>query len=133
MRSSYFEPGEKSYLADRLKILLAIISVLFFILALNLGFIQIIRGAYYRKVSRENSLRLVRDEAHRGRILDRHKNPIVENKALLNLFFIPHDLVESGEIIDSLSSIISLPGDELRKQLKKRGGSPFEACLSKKV
>ncbi|MBL7170737.1 MAG: penicillin-binding protein 2 [Candidatus Omnitrophica bacterium] len=132
MRSSYFEPGEKSCLADRLKILLAIISVLFFILVLNLGFIQIIRGAYYRKVSRENSLRLVRDEAHRGRILDRHKNSIVENKALLNLFFIPHDLVESNEIIDFLSSIISFPSDELRKQFKKRGGSPFEGVLIKK-
>ncbi len=131
MRSSYFEPGEKSYLAERLKILLAIILALFLILALNLGFIQIIRGHYYKKVSRENSLRVVRDEAHRGRILDRHKNSIVENKAVLNLFFIPHDLVKSGEIIDTLSSIISLPCDELRKQFKKRGRSPFEGVLIK--
>lgn len=131
MRSSYFEPGEKPYLRDRLKIVLSIILSLFLILVLNLGFIQIIRGSYYKKAAQENTLRLVKQEAHSGRILDRHKNPIVENKAILNLFFIPRDLTETFGMIAPLSSIISISRDELEQKLKKRGESPFEGVLIK--
>jgi penicillin-binding protein 2 len=131
MRSSYFEEGEKNYLEERLKILLTIVLTLFLILALNLAFIQIIRRDYYQKISRENSLRFIRGEAGRGRILDRHYEPIVENKAILNLFFTPRDLADTAEIIEPLSSIISLPPDVVKRKLIKRGQSPFEGVLIK--
>lgn len=130
MRSSYFETDEKLYIAERLKVLLTIILTLFLILALNLAFIQIVRGRYYQKASRQNIIQMVREEAARGRILDRNGDPIVDNKAILNLFFIPHDL-NISDIIPLLSSIISIPQDELELRFRKRGKSPFEGILIK--
>lgn len=131
MNSSYFEVGEKGRLGERLNILMAIILALFIILALNLAFLQIGRGDYYRKVSRENSLRLVKEKAPRGEILDREKRIIVENKTMLTLSFIPHDLVETPEMLKTLSDILSLSTEETRLKLRKREGSPFDGIALK--
>jgi penicillin-binding protein 2 len=57
----------------------------FALLLVGLWWVQVVRGGYYETKLENQSFRTVRVPAPRGRILDRNRNPLVENQPAYNL------------------------------------------------
>lgn len=68
-------------LALRVAILGGIAFVLFAIVFFRLWYLQVLSGDQYLQQARDNRVREVRVQAPRGKVLDRHGDPIVENRA----------------------------------------------------
>lgn len=102
-----------------------LLVVLFLFLSLLIGrtaWLQITKGEYYRSVAEGNRIRIKRIEPKRGVIYDRHKIPLVQNKANFMLYFIPADLPDDEEenknIIENVSTILgTLSVDEINEIL----------------
>lgn len=63
-----------------------------FILLSRLGWLQIVKGEYYKTMADGNRIRLDRLEATRGIIYDRNNLPLVHNVANFLIYSIPSDL-----------------------------------------
>tara|TARA_B100000700_G_scaffold201946_1_gene222081 strand:+ start:256 stop:2067 length:1812 start_codon:yes stop_codon:yes gene_type:complete len=97
-------------------------GVLFFIILIfftsivgRLFWMQILNGSYYRKLSDENRIRLISKAPIRGRLLDRNKKVLVDNRFLYSLVLQPR-LVNSKRWLilrDRLSSLLNISPDSL--------------------
>ncbi|HLV10388.1 MAG TPA: penicillin-binding protein 2, partial [Halanaerobiales bacterium] len=100
-----------------------IILLVFVILILRAGQLQLIMGDYYYQLSEGNRLSQAPIAAPRGWILDRNENVLVSNKLSYNLYLLPNE-VPPGHSVDSLleqtSDLTSLEA-ELLKENYNRG------------
>lgn len=92
--------------------------------------IQILDGAYFRKRSEHNRIRLIPIKSTRGRILDRNGMVIAGNKPSFNLYVIPEDLYEDS--YSELAAIVNIPVEEITKKMSKLKGPSFVPVLLKK-
>ena len=75
----------------RVRVLGVIIIIPFFLLAVGLFYLQIIKGANYQRLAKRNRIRLVPIESPRGRIFDRNGVLLVYNRIsfVYHLFNLP--------------------------------------------
>lgn len=78
--------------SDKIKILGYIILAFFLLLVFRLWQLQILDGSYYRKISEENRLKIVRLTAPRGIIYDRNGIPLVKNSPYFTVSVAPDAL-----------------------------------------
>jgi penicillin-binding protein 2 len=102
-----------------------ILFSLFIALALALFFVQVVRGNYYYKLSMRNSIRLIPQEAYRGRILDRNNNVMVDNMLSFDAVIIPQELKDKKAVFQRLSGILSTDVDSLYRIYDKGYLNPF--------
>lgn len=77
--------GPKFSSQPRWSILLAFLVVFFLVGFSRLADLQIIRGAYFKGLARENRIRRIPIKAPRGEILDRNGKPLARNKPIYKL------------------------------------------------
>lgn len=94
------------------KVLLLSVSMLFCLslLLARSAWLQIVKGDYYYEMAEGNRIRIERVQPKRGVIYDRHKEPMVRNRANFMLYLIPADLPEKEE---ELGAIIGKIGEYL--------------------
>ncbi|HMO64248.1 MAG TPA: hypothetical protein PKE47_03300, partial [Verrucomicrobiota bacterium] len=68
-----------------LRVVGAVVAAGFVVLALGLWRVQVLRGSRYAASEQSQSIRLVRVPAVRGMILDRQRQPLVENRPSYDL------------------------------------------------
>jgi len=105
--------------------------VLVIILLGRLGWLQVVKGAYYRDIANGNRLRLERIQANRGIVYDRNNKPLVHNVANFLLYCIPADLpkddFQRNALIDSLAALTGrFDANEVKEAVKKLDASQLE-------
>ncbi|MCX7779062.1 MAG: penicillin-binding protein 2 [Patescibacteria group bacterium] len=116
--------GEARRIAINKKIFDLILILLFFFIFLNiiqLFNLQIVKGNYYLKVARENSVRIEPIKAGRGIIYDRQLRPLVRNIPKFSLFWVPTKISQQRkeEMIEKLAGILNQEKEELSFLLQK--------------
>lgn len=97
------------------------------ILLMRLWFLQGVYGSYYRDLSENNRLRVVRTQPARGTIFDRDGRVLVTNRPAFNIALIQEDIHDLNVTLKKLSDITGRSVDELRSSLRsQRGRYHFE-------
>lgn len=92
------------------------------VLGLRVFFLTVVRGPYYRDVSKGNSIRSIIIKAPRGRIFDRMGVSLVNNVPSIDAVIIPVDIPRDEEkikeIAENISTILNMNMDEILTELK---------------
>jgi penicillin-binding protein 2 len=104
------------------------IGVFFFILIfLRLWYLQVIKGDYYKGLSENNRLRIVKITPPRGIIYDRNGIPLVENRPSFDVSLILEDLPEGGDTIERLAELLGLPAEDIKRKIAEyKQKEPFQ-------
>ncbi|MEW6557637.1 MAG: penicillin-binding protein 2 [Elusimicrobiota bacterium] len=110
---------------ERLNILQVLIFFFIGLVFLRVGFLQIIEGNKYRKISDENRIVIYSQPATRGKILDRNLDVIVDNKPAFTTLFSRQTLSdeEVQNVIQKVSQYLALPADDILKKIKTIPGN----------
>ena len=108
------EPG----IAFRLKMLAALVVVMFAALTTRLWFLQVLAAEEYRSQAKDNAVRLIEVPAPRGLIRDVNGTPLVENRDRLVLTINRQQLGDDTEgVLMDLSELLNIPAEELGARL----------------
>lgn len=113
----------------RLKIIRLSIFALFFVIAVELFYVQVIRGQYFFNLSVNNRIRVVPVSGQRGRIQDKNGIILADNRPSFNIAVIPQDIKESDELFSYLSGILKVEKKELLQRFFRRKVTPFAPVL----
>jgi penicillin-binding protein 2 len=104
----------------RLKALAFLCTLMFAALATRLWFMQVLAAEQYRKAANQNSVRLVYEQAPRGRIFDRHGNLLVGNRESLVVTVNRQELGQKDleKVLFRLSKLLGIPATKLGARLE---------------
>lgn len=128
------DQATKKLVHSRLIYLMGIIAVSFFILLMRIGYLQILRGDYFRACALENSIQLIPISAPRGMIFDRHGEILVKSRPLFNVAIIRGKLNQEmlNKTCAGLVRILDLPELELKEKILKARNYPFRPAIMAK-
>lgn len=113
---------EKVYLPGRINLLFFIVFILFTLLVLRVGTLQLIKGEEYQ-LEVQNAQNLIEEiTVPRGKIIDRNGNEIVNNIAVRKIIYTRQKGITSKELLalaDTLSKYINMPVDKIQVRDKK--------------
>jgi len=95
-----------------------IVSFVFLVLVVRLGYLQIIKGDELRALSEENHLKVVRVPAPRGIIFDRNGHPLVENKPFFSVILRQKSLIK--EELFRISEFLEIPVSQIEAGLSNK-------------
>ena len=102
----------------RLKVLAALVVVMFAALTTRLWFLQVLAAEQFRGQAKDNAVRVVEVPAPRGVIRDINGTPLVQNKPRLVLTVNRQELGDDAErVLMRLSQLLDIPADELGARL----------------
>ncbi len=104
---------------DRIPIFFAMTVVGFAVLALRLGYLQILRGDELRKYSDSNRLKKEKLFPLRGNIYDRESKIIVDNRASFDVVLFPQYYKFNASTNARLAKALSMDASELDRRLTK--------------
>ncbi|MCM8783123.1 MAG: penicillin-binding protein 2 [Candidatus Omnitrophica bacterium] len=97
-----------------------IIASAFLLVSARLFYLQIILGEKFSRLSETNSIRVLRIQAARGRILDRNFSIIADNQFSYDLLVYPQRIDSPDHFLEKLSKILDIPFLELKKNFEKQ-------------
>lgn len=109
----------------RLKILRLIIIGLFLAITLDLVYVQMIRGQYFYRLSKNNRIRIVPLEGWRGRIKDRHGRVLADRRAAYHVMVAPQDIQDRQALFRFLSRILEIAPQEIERRYAEKKMAPF--------
>ena len=115
----------------RIKVLLGIILFIFLVILIRVGWLQIVEGEKFLRLSQTARLRLIPLANPRGLIVDRNERVIADNTASFSIGVIPESLENPEKTLLKLKSIF--PDIDLRKaEVKvKKAKNPFRPVVLK--
>lgn len=90
---------------------------------------QVVRGGYYSLQSQRNAIRIIPQEAVRGRILDRNGVCLVEDRLSLNVALIPQGLTRREAVMKELAKILGESQKELEIRYRRNVTAPFAPVI----
>jgi penicillin-binding protein 2 len=114
-------------LALRVGVLGAVALIVFAILFLRLWSLQVLSGDEYLNAAQNNQLRLVRVEAPRGPIVDRHGRTVVSNVPGTAVRLWVGDLPREGrhDLIRRLAEVVDVSPRDLAKEVEEHRTDPL--------
>jgi penicillin-binding protein 2 len=114
-------------LALRVGILGVVALLAFGVLFFRLWSLQVLSGEEHLNAAQNNELRLVRVEAPRGPILDRHGRVVVSNVAGTAVLLRVGDLPEKGryEVVKRLAEVLDVSPRALAREVQARRNDPL--------
>jgi cell division protein FtsI/penicillin-binding protein 2 len=112
----------KIALPGRLNALFFIVFVLFSLLILKQGVVQIVKGQDYQNELQHSENTIVDTPVPRGRILDRYGNVIVDNTPVRTITYTRRKGISTDEMLQmakKLTAYITMPVDKLSERDKK--------------
>jgi len=89
-----------------MKIFLGIAAVVLIVLALRVVYLNVIKGAEYKKMAQSNSLRVLTIPAPRGIIYDRFGKQLVYNAPRMDVILIPADIPSDPAKREAIKSLL---------------------------
>ena len=113
----------------RLAILGVVVLSLFAALFARLWFLQILASDTYTEIANNNRVRLIQEQAPRGRILDRQGRVIVGNRPSMIVTVDRRELDDSDErpaVVKRLSKVLGKPVKDVRRRMGDKRYSPYQ-------
>lgn len=110
--------NKKAQLPFRLNILFFAVFILFSVLIIQLGVVQILNGESYQEEIDKTILDTTKIPVPRGKILDRNYQVVVDNKPLYSITYTPPKGVQAKDKLDlaeKLSKYMSMDKDDIEK------------------
>jgi len=101
------------------------------LLLIRVGWLQLVEGKRYLRLSQTHCLRLVPLPAPRGLILDRGGRILADNRVSFSLAVVPSNIREMDSLLGALEKIVSLNKDGAREKIGK-APNPFRPVVLKK-
>ncbi|MCJ7812515.1 hypothetical protein MUP95_04250, partial [bacterium] len=105
------------YRHQRERLLKGILYLSFLILFIRFFQLQVLSGSVYKEWSDRNRVRQISVIANRGLIFDRTNRILVDNRPSYSLFNIPYEFEKNPEMVERISSITGLSGDEIKNRI----------------
>ena len=120
-------------LALRVAVLGFVALAAFGVLFLRLWSLQVLSGDEYLNAAQSNQLRLVRVEAPRGPLLDRHGRVVVSNVAGTAVELWVGDMPKEGryELVQRLGEVLDVPPRRLAREVEERRFDPLTPIVVK--
>ena len=113
MEANKITKQEKNVLTRRKFIFQGVLALFFGGIALRLWSLQIVNGAYYKKLSEENSIRLVSAGGLRGLIYDQNNTIVAQNIPSYDLLISSRKLKDIKQILQKISFTLGIPYQSL--------------------
>jgi penicillin-binding protein 2 len=109
-------------LAFRVAVIGGVALVMFGVIFFRLWYLQVLSGDKYEAQAQNNRVREIKVQAPRGEIVDRHGQPLVENRSSLSIKLtpdkLPDDLGEREEVYRRLAKLLNLNPRRLEKRVE---------------
>jgi penicillin-binding protein 2 len=122
------EPRE---LEKRVKISLALVALVFLALFSRLFDLQVVHGQRYDDLSSNNRLRILPISAPRGEIRDRDGQVLAETRPAFAVSLMHMGVTDLDRTIGSLSGILGMTPEEIRKRIEAQRDRLYEPILLK--
>jgi penicillin-binding protein 2 len=110
-------------LAFRIAVIGGIALVMFAVIFFRLWYLQVLSGDNYVAAARENRVREIKVQAPRGEIVDRHGQPLVENRHSFSIKLTPDKLPERAadreEVYRRLAKLVGLNPRRLERRVER--------------
>lgn len=110
----------------RLNVIKWVVILIFIVLISRLGYLQIVQGRYYVRLSDGNRIRVISIKASRGIFYDRNGVPLVSKRPSFSVVVanLSHPIPDS--VIIKLSNLLDMKPEDIRAKINLHVGSPFE-------
>jgi penicillin-binding protein 2 len=109
-------------LAFRVAVIGGVALVMFALIFFRLWYLQVLSGDKYEAQAQNNRVREIKVQAPRGEIVDRHGQPLVENRNSLSIKVtpdkLPEDLGQREEVYRRLAKLLQLKPRRLEKRIE---------------
>jgi penicillin-binding protein 2 len=109
----------------RLTIVGVVVVCLFASLFARLWYLQIIKEPQAQAAAQNNGVRLVYDEAPRGRILDRNGNVLVDNRISEEITISRDTATREPDVVNRLAALLGASPDSLNRRVQDKRYSPY--------
>ena len=110
-------------LAFRIAVIGGVALVMFAVIFFRLWYLQVLSGDNYVAAARENRVREIKVQAPRGEIVDRHGQPLVQNRSSLSIKVTPDKLprrrAEREEVFRRLAKLMGLNPRRLERRVER--------------
>ncbi|HMS24616.1 MAG TPA: penicillin-binding protein 2 [Acidimicrobiia bacterium] len=113
----------------RIGIVGVVIIALFLTLGSRLWYLQVATGDQLAAAATQNRIRVIQEEAPRGRILDVNGNVLVDNRIARSIVVDRQELKEEKkkkEVIDRLSKVLDIDKSDIEARIKDERISPYK-------
>ncbi|YCA42899.1 penicillin-binding protein 2 [Bacillus sp. JZ8] len=106
---------KRTHITTRVNLLFFVVFLLFAILILRLGLVQIVQGEEYKREAEAEQDSTVSNPAPRGKIYDRYHRSIVDNKPVNAITYtrVKNDPEQSLKVAKKLAKLIDKPTDKV--------------------
>ncbi len=126
MNNNITGPQLDEELRWKAKLLTVFVFFLFAVLLLRLMNMQIFKGSYYEGLSRNNRIRIVAINAPRGKILDRNREVLADNRPAYNMTVMPEDISGVRDISQRLAVFLDQGERELVEKIEQAKARPYD-------
>ncbi len=117
----------------RLSIAAAVAGVVLLLLGARLWNLQVLRGEEMAALSENNRIRLRREPATRGRVVDRRGEVLIDSQASFDAVVVPEDARDLAAVVEHLAQILGQSAAETQAILDRAAGRPaFQEILVKR-
>ncbi len=115
----------------RIKIFFKIIIIALSCVLCGLFYIQIIRGNFYKDLSRKNRIRLITRESSRGNIFDMEGKVLADSSLSFSVSVIPQELTHKDKVFSLLAEILKVDKERLERRYRLGFTAPFAPAIIK--
>jgi penicillin-binding protein 2 len=128
MKISYPDSSVEEEFKGKTKLLIAVIGLLLTALLLGLFNMQLLKKKHYEELAANNRLRFMEIRAPRGRIMDRNKVILADNRPSFSIVVIPEDITDIKAIALRLSKLLGSDAKDIEGKFNKALSKPYEAA-----
>ena len=117
----YMKNPDREWLKKRLMGVAACLMIAFAVLLIRFVYLQVIQGEEYRRLSKNNCIRLQSVPASRGLIYDRNGVLLVDNRPSFDLQIVLNDAAPLKDTVEKVSTFTGLPLVDIMKRIQDAG------------
>jgi len=95
------------------------LALVFFILALRMWYLQVVRGEYFAEKSENNRLKTVFIPPQRGEIHDREGRPLAQNRASFNIELVWEESPDPEATLSKLAEVLDRTPEEIQALMER--------------
>ncbi len=118
----YLKTADTEWYKQRIAGVIICVLAAFVVIFIRLIYLQVIRGNEFRRLSLNNSIRLQSIDPPRGRLYDRNRNLLVDNRPSFDVRITLKDAEPLASTLAKLSQHINIPADALMSKIKQSVG-----------
>ena len=128
----YLNTSDSDWYKQRLTGAIFVLVMAFSVLISRLFFLQVFEGKEFRRLSKNNCIRLQNIDPPRGLIFDRNADVLVENRPSFDLGIVLRDANPLEDTISKLAKYTGISRDEINEKIQKnKSGFPYKTITLK--